>query len=290
MTVPGYTEFRELGHGATGRVMLAIRDSDRRPVAVKHLSARLREDPGFAGRFRAEAPLIRQLGGPHLARLLDYVEGRDDAATVAELVDGVTLRRLIEHDGATGPEAALAVLKGALLALAEGHRLGVAHRDVKPENVIVCRNGDSRLVDFGLAAPVRGRAPLAGTPSHLAPERWDGAPAGPGADIYAAAVAFFECLTGCPPFTAGDVAGLARLHRHASPPLDDVEEPLRALAAYGLAKDPAERPESAEAFLAVLEKAARAGYGPEWEAGGRANLALLAVPHLARFPLARPAS
>ncbi|HUR02163.1 MAG TPA: protein kinase [Nonomuraea sp.] len=288
MDVPGYTEVRELGHGATGRVMLALRTSDGMPVAIKHLSARLRDDELFVERFRAEAWLIRELDSPHAARLLDYVEGQDDACIVMELVDGMTLRRLLRHAGATGPEAALAVLKGALLGLAEAHRRGVVHRDFKPENVIVSQDGQSKLVDFGVAAHSGENAPLAGTPSYMAPEQWADAPAGPASDVYAAAVVFFECLTGHRPFTGENYAALAYQHQHAEPPLRDIEEPMRALVGHGLAKDPAARPESAEAFLEELEEVADLAYGTGWEVRGRAGLALLTVPLTALLPLSKP--
>ncbi|MFC7586842.1 protein kinase [Nonomuraea antimicrobica] len=164
MEVPGYTEIRELGHGGTGRVMLAVRDSDGLAVAIKHLSEPLRDDEGFRARFRAEALVIREVDSPHTARLLDYVEGDDDAVIVMELVEGVTLRRLLQHEGATGVEAALTLLKGALLGLAEAHHHGVVHRDFKPENVMVTQDGDSKLVDFGVAAHFGEAAALVGTP------------------------------------------------------------------------------------------------------------------------------
>ncbi|WP_220040320.1 serine/threonine-protein kinase, partial [Nonomuraea aridisoli] len=284
MDVPGYTEIRELGHGGTGRVMLAVRDSDGLLVAIKHLSETLRADTEFVARFRAEAELIGEIDSPHTARVLDYAEGEDDAVIVMELVDGVTLRRLLEHEGPTGAEAALVVLKGALLGLAEAHRRGVVHRDFKPENVLVTPDGGSKLVDFGVAARAGETAPRVGTPAYMAPEQWDDAPAGPATDVYAATLVFYECLTGHRPFHADDIAALAYQHLHVPPPLEEIDEPLRPLVGHGLAKEPARRPESAEAFLAELEEAARAAYGEEWEPRGRAGLATLTLPPAALLP------
>ncbi|MGN9841937.1 serine/threonine-protein kinase [Nonomuraea sp. H19] len=287
MDVPGYTEIRELGHGGTGRVMLAVRDSDGLAVAIKHLSEQVRTDEGFRERFRAEAGLIKEIDSPHTARLLDYVESQDDAVIVMELVDGITLRRLLEHEGRTGAEAALVVLKGALLGLAEAHRHGVVHRDFKPENVLVTRDGESKLVDFGVATHFGERAALVGTPPYMAPEQWEDAPAGPATDVYAATLVFFECLAGHRAFAGENVAALAYQHQHAVPPLEEVEEPLRPLVAHGLAKDPAARPESAEAFLAELEDVALAAYGADWEERGRAGLGILIVPLAALLPKAQ---
>ncbi|MEV4116599.1 protein kinase [Nonomuraea sp. NPDC049695] len=290
MEVPGYTEIRELGHGGTGRVMLAVRDSDGESVAIKHLSEPLRADEEFVGRFRAEAEVIREIDSPHTARLLEYVEGEDDAVIVMELVDGVTLRRLLEHEGATGPEAALVVLKGALLGLAEAHQRGVVHRDFKPENVIITQDGESKLVDFGVAAHFGETASLVGTPSYMAPEQWEDAPAGPATDVYAATLVFYECLTGHRAFHGENVAALAYQHQHVPPPLEDVDEPLRPLLEHGLAKDPAGRPGSAEVFLTELEEVALATYGEEWDQRGRAGLGALAVPLAALLPRAESAA
>ncbi|MEO3868052.1 serine/threonine-protein kinase [Nonomuraea sp. B12E4] len=284
MEVPGYTEIRELGHGGTGRVMLAVRDSDGLAVAIKHLSEALRQDPEFVARFRAEAQVIREIDSPYTARLLDYVEAGDDAVIVMELVDGVTLRRLLEHEGGTGAESALAVLKGALLGLAEAHRRGVVHRDFKPENVIITQDGDSKLVDFGVAAHSGETGALVGTPTYMAPEQWDDAPAGPETDVYAATLVFFECLTGHRAFQGENVAALAYQHQHAPPPVEDVEEPLRPIVQHGLAKEPGDRPESAEAFLAELEEVARDAYGDEWELRGRTGLGILTLPLAALLP------
>ncbi|MEU5865927.1 protein kinase [Nonomuraea sp. NPDC047529] len=286
MAVPGYTEIRELGHGGTGRVMLAVRDSDGLPVAIKHLSETLREDGEFAARFRAEARVIGEIDSPHTARLLDYVEAGGASAIVMELVDGVTLRRLIAGEGGTGVEAALTVLKGALLGLAEAHRRGVVHRDFKPENVIVTTNGDSKLVDFGVAARFGETGALAGTPAYMAPEQWDDAPAGPATDVYAATLVCYECLTGRRPFTAANLAALAFQHQHMPPPLEKVDGRLRGLIEHGLAKDPADRPASAEAFLAELEEVAHGTYGAGWELRGRSGLAVLAMPFAALLPSA----
>ena len=277
MEVPGYTEIRELGHGGTGRVMLAVRDSDGLEVAIKHLSGELREDEAFVARFREEARLIQEIDSPHTARVLDYIEGDDDAVIVMELVDGVTLRRLLGNEGATGPQAALTVLKGSLLGLAEAHRHGVVHRDFKPENVMITQEGESKLVDFGVAARVGETGVLAGTPSYMAPEQWDEAPAGPATDVYAATLVFYECLTGHRAFHGENIAALAYQHRHLPPPIDDIEAPLRPLIEHGLAKDPAQRPESALAFLEELEDTARTAYGSEWEERGRARMAALVV-------------
>ncbi|MEV4111082.1 protein kinase [Nonomuraea sp. NPDC049695] len=289
--VPGYTEVRQLGEGAAGRVMLARRDRDGAEVAIKYLSDELRSDVAFVARFRHEARLLGTVQSKYHARLIDYVETGQGAAIVMELINGVSLREILRSEGPTGPEAALTVLKGSLQGLASAHAIGVVHRDFKPENVMVQGDGTSKLVDFGIAVRAGEGVSVAGTPPYMAPEQWSGGRPAPATDVYAATVVFFECLTGTRPFRASTIAALARQHQSAAPPVDEVPAPLQGLIERGLAKDPAERPRSAEAFLAELEAVAAEGYGRDWEERGRRRLAALAGLLALLFPseLAEPA-
>ncbi|WP_328946767.1 serine/threonine protein kinase [Streptomyces sp. NBC_00250] len=284
--VPGYVEARELGAGGSGRVVLARHEVTGLPVAVKYLSERFRSDEAFVRGFRSEARLLGALDTPYVVGFYEYVEAPRGAAIVMELVDGVALRALIAREGSTGPEAALVVLKGSLLGLAAAHRLGVVHRDYKPENVLVAADGSSKLVDFGIAAG-RGATPgVAGTPAYMAPEQWNGAPASPAADVYAATATFFECLTGRKPFSGDNFAELALQHLDTPVPDGEAPEPLRPLIRRGLAKSPHERPENAAAFVTELESVATAAYGPDWEERGRGRLAALAALLPLLFPSA----
>ncbi|MEV4333075.1 protein kinase [Streptomyces sp. NPDC049597] len=285
-SVPGYTESRELGSGAGGRVVLAVHDATGVPVAVKYLGERLRGDAAFVREFRAEARVLGALESPYVVRLYEYVEAPHGAAIVMELIDGTALRSLLAHEGATGPEAALVVLKGSLLGLAAAHGAGVVHRDYKPENVLVSADGTSRLVDFGIATG-RGSAPgVAGTPAYMAPEQWRGEPASPAADVYAATATFYECLTGRKPYSGDNVAELALQHIGAPVPEDDTPEAVRPLIRRGMAKAPEDRPQTAAAFVAELEEIAGAAYGPGWEERGRRRLAALAALLPLLFPSA----
>ncbi|MFG3442188.1 serine/threonine-protein kinase [Nonomuraea sp. NPDC047897] len=282
--VPGYSAVRELGSGSAGRVVLARRDHDGTEVAVKYLSDQLRYDVGFVARFRHEARLLATLRSPYNARLIDYVETGSGAAIVMELVNGVSLRQVLRSEGPTGPEAALTVLKGSLKGLAAAHAIGVVHRDFKPENVVVQGDGASKLVDFGIAVRAGEGGSAAGTPPYMAPEQWSGAAAAPATDVYAATVVFFECLTGTRPFRASNLAALARQHQSVQPPVEEVPAQLRGLVERGLAKNAAERPPSAEAFLTELEAIAAEAYGPDWEERGRRRLARLAGLLALLFP------
>ncbi|MEV8632303.1 protein kinase [Streptosporangium sp. NPDC051023] len=286
--VPGYTEIRELGAGAGGRVVMARHEVDGVLVAIKYLSDELRSDVGFVARFRHEARVLNTLDSPHAVRLYDYVETGEGAAIVMELINGVALRAILRSEGPTGPEAALVVLKGALLGLSTAHTAGVVHRDFKPENVMVEADGTSKLVDFGIAVRSGDGDTPAGTPPYMAPEQWTGAPAGPSTDVYAATVVFFECLTGTRPFRATNLAALARQHQITPPPVEEVPPALQGLVERGLAKHPADRPPTATAFLTELEAVAADAYGPDWHDRGRRRLAGLVALLPALFPVEVP--
>ncbi|MEJ2864795.1 serine/threonine-protein kinase [Actinomycetospora flava] len=285
-SVPGYDEVRELGRGATGVVVLAVHGATGRAVAIKYLDDELRGEPGFLEDFRGEARVLADVADPHVVRLYEYVESARGAAIVMELVDGVTLRRMLDERGATTPESALVVLQGSLVGLGAAHRTGVVHRDYKPANVVVTADGGSVLTDFGVAARHGATAQMSGTPVYMAPEQWNDGPASPRGDVYAATAVFVECLLGRPPFTSTEVTQLRRQHEHAPPPLDDLPAPVRELAAWGLAKDPADRPANAEQFLVALDAAATAGFGEDWEERGRRGLAERAALLALLFPLA----
>ncbi|MEU8248664.1 protein kinase [Nonomuraea sp. NPDC048916] len=285
--VPGYREVRQLGAGHTGRVFLATYQSTGAYVAIKYLNATLRRDAEFMERFRVDAPALVEIDDPNVVRLYEYVETQTRAAVVMELVDGVSLRTLLGEHGRTSPEAALAVLKGTLLALAAAHEKGVPHRDVKPENVLVQADGTTKLGDFGVVVHAEEPGVPAGSPPYMSPELWTRDQAGPPADLYAAACVLFEAVKGRPPFRADDVPALRDAHLVEPVPLEVVPDTLRDLLRRGLAKDPALRYASARQFAAELEEDAVAGYGPEWEQRGRRHLAELATLLALRFPLAR---
>ncbi|MFC1415362.1 protein kinase domain-containing protein [Streptacidiphilus cavernicola] len=284
--VPGYRHTRELGSGASGRVVLALHDETGTAVAIKYLGEELRADSDFLEEFRAEARLLGDLETPYVVRLWEYVEGPEGAAIVMELVDGIALRALLREAGATGPEAALVVLKGSLLGLAAAHAMGVVHRDYKPENVLVAADGSSKLVDFGIAVKTGDDGGIAGTPPYMAPEQWTGDPATAAADVYAATATFFECLTGKRPYPGTEFAELVVQHTTAPIPDEEAPEAVRPLIRRGLAKTADERPSSAAAFVAELEAVAGVAYGEDWEEKGQRKLAAMAALLPLLFPSA----
>ncbi|WP_165964227.1 serine/threonine-protein kinase [Actinomadura sp. KC216] len=277
-----FTEDRELGRGAQGRVVLAHHTQSGTPVAIKYLA---QGDPQAVAALRSEAQMLGRLTSPYVARLYRFTESEHGAAIVMEAINGASLKEVLREHGRLAPEAALLVLKGSLLGLAAAHAVGVVHRDYKPANVVVQADGLSKLVDFGVAV-LAGEGSFAGTPVYMAPEQWRGEASSPATDVYAATCVFYECVTGRRPFAAAERAALMNQHLTAPVDVADVPEPLRPLVVQGMAKTPGERPLGAASFVTMLESAAVAAYGSDWERRGLRALAAAAVALAALFPLA----
>jgi eukaryotic-like serine/threonine-protein kinase len=277
-SVPGYTELRALGGGGFGEVVLARHDATGTPVAVKYLKDDLLADPGFLELFHAEASALGGLDDPHVVRLYEYVDAAPaGAAIVMEVIDGVALSAILKKQGKTSPEAALVVLYGSLLGLAAAHGRGVVHRDYKPDNVLVNGHGVSKLTDFGIAVRAGDRPLPTGTLRYMPPEQFEGAPASPTADVYAATVTFYQCLTGELPFDGRSTMEIYEQHKTATVPLALVPVPLRPIVLRGLAKSPQHRPANAAYLAAELRNAAAGTYGPQWEERGRSHLGKAAL-------------
>jgi tRNA A-37 threonylcarbamoyl transferase component Bud32 len=271
-TAPGYTEERLLGRGVSGRVVAAVNETSGQRVAIKYLDDNLVvRDTEFLRGYRPEAERLMPLDSPHVAPLIDYIEqpGRG-AAIVMALVEGVSLREMITRRGPLGAEAALVVLKDSLLGLAAAHSLDALHRDLKPENVLIDAEGWCTLTDFGIAVKTSKRI-AAGTPAYMAPELWNGGSSSPATDIYAATAALWESVTGKPPFS-GRLRQVRQQHKSAQVPVEQFDQPIQGLIAWGMAKNPADRPQSAQSFADDLQSRAAAAYGPDWEDQGRREL------------------
>jgi tRNA A-37 threonylcarbamoyl transferase component Bud32 len=263
-----------LGTGATGTVYRAYQEFMDREVAVKELSPALTADPVFRERFRAEAEIMASLDNEHCVRVFDYFQRDESDYLVTELIDGASLRELVNHGGLLTPEQALGVLKGALQGLEHAHGLGLVHRDIKPENILLDGEGTSKLADFGLAVTANGPGAAGGmpvgSPAYMSPEAVGGGDVDARSDLYSAGAVLFELLTGRPPYVADSGLAVMRMQRDAPVPNPhDVTGYLgpevSGLVMGSMAKDPADRPQSATQMLAALETAATEAYGPEWE-------------------------
>lgn len=263
----GFDVLGPVAQGSTGTVWKARQRELDRVVAIKELAPALLAAKGFVDRFRGEAQTLAGIDDPHVVAVYDYVESTDRAYLVTEWVDGVALTAVLAEHGSLSAEQSLGVLRGALMGLAHAHDRGVVHRDVSPGNILVDRQGVSKLADFGLAAPTGadGGGAAVGTPAFASPEAARGAPMSPASDVYSAAAVLFLLLTGRPPFPGDTVAAV--LDGHVNGPLPKLSghgQKLADLLGRAMAKAPDARPPDAAAFLAELEDAARDRYGADW--------------------------
>ncbi|MEW5852988.1 MAG: protein kinase [Myxococcota bacterium] len=252
-----YQLVRLLGTGGTGEVHEAVHAQTGRTVALKRLFPHVMRDEVQVNRFLREFRAASRVQHGHVVRVYDV--GRVDGVPffTMELIDGETLRRHVERGGLGVPRVAnLAHLLAQVAdALATLHAEGLAHRDIKPDNVLMRSPRDAVLCDFGLArggdeATVTQKGELLGTWRYLAPEVIEGELAGPPADVYALGVMAFELCAGRPPFQ-GDDAVLLVAHVETPAPhlrtvFPDVDPQLAQLVDRLLAKSPASRPTAAQ--------------------------------------------
>ena len=261
-----YSLDRELGRGGMGVVFLARDVALDRPVAIKLLPPALAADPGARARFLREARAAARLSHPHIVPVHAVEERGDLAFFVMAYVDGETLGARVRRAGPLPPAEAMRVVQEVAWALAHAHAHGVVHRDVKPDNILLEREGGRALVtDFGIAhvadvheTPAGGQA--VGTPHYMSPEQAAGEPADARSDLYALGVTAFVAATGRHPFDGASAAAV--LVQHATVPAPPLlarrpSLPPRFAAAVDrcLAKRPADRWPSADALGAALREA-----------------------------------
>jgi serine/threonine protein kinase len=264
-----------LGRGGMGSVYRAHDRVVGEDVALKILGGTAdAEEP--RRRFRSEIRLARQVTHPNVCRIHDCGEEGPLRWISMELVEGETLRHLLERRGALPPEEAWAIAIQTAEGLAAVHRAGVVHRDLKTLNLTRDAGGRVRVMDFGIAAPVASTDTgpsgyVLGSPEYISPEQARGRPAEATSDVYSLGIVLFELFTGRVPFRAGTPVETLLLHLEAAPPLDDPRLPpaLVPVLVRALAKDPAARFASA-VDLAQALRAARTP-GPEERAGSDAR-------------------
>ncbi|HEY5335242.1 MAG TPA: serine/threonine-protein kinase [Mycobacteriales bacterium] len=256
-----YRLSRVLATGGMGQVWLGRDEVAEQPVAVKVLRAEYAAEPAFVERFRAEARTARLLDHPHVATVIDYGEqtgphGEPTGAyLVMELVDGEPLSAILRREGPLDQRRVLDLLAQAGSALQAAHDAGIVHRDVKPANILVTRDDQVKITDFGIARATGALSltrtgTVLGTAHYLSPEQVQGRSASPASDLYALGVVAYECLAGRRPFVADSPLEVALAHqRDPVPSLPDHVHPAVArLVHRALAKDPAGRHRSAGAF------------------------------------------
>ena len=255
-----YILIRPIGHGATGTVWRAVDRTTGDQVAVKLLREDLVRQPKLVTRFIQERAILLMPRHEHIVRVRDLLTVGESLGLVMDLVDGGSLREYLHERHTLPPAEAARVLAQVAAALAEAHRLGVVHRDLKPDNILVHYDGDrmhTKLTDFGIARVLNTPGmttpgALMGTPNYLAPEAINGASPGPAADVYALGILLYELIVGRPPFSGGPAAAVLRRHTDEDPHrYPEIPATAWSVIAACMGKDPARRP-SAESLVATL--------------------------------------
>ncbi len=260
--------YRVLSHIADGgmaSVYVALDERLDREVALKVMRPSLAADETFVSRFRREARSAARLSHPNVVAVYDQGEDEGRMFLAMELVNGHTLRQVMQDEGPLTPRAALDIIDAVLQALGAAHSAGLIHRDVKPENVILREDGVVKVADFGLARAVTSATSTAqtgvllGTVAYLAPEQVERGIADARSDVYAAGLLLFEMLTGTKAFSGDTPIHIAYQHVHSTVPapssrVSTVPPELDRLVALATDRDADGRPVDANAFLRQVRR------------------------------------
>lgn len=261
-----------IGSGGMALVYRAINLTNRRPVAVKVLRQEYRDNAEFLMRFEREARAVLHLSHDNIVRA--YGVGQYDGIPyiVMEYVEGKTLKQIIQENGPMPARTAIRITCQVLEALSAAHATGIIHRDVKPQNVIVTRDGRAKLTDFGIARDVDASTvtfagdTVIGSVHYLSPEQATGTPVTAASDIYSTGVMLYEMLTGTVPFTGETSVSIALKHINDVPvePIQQnpkIQPMLNSIVLRAMCKNPADRYPTAKAMRNDLLHAQHAPAG-----------------------------
>ncbi len=269
---PRYRDPEQIGRGAMGDIYRATDSVLGRTVAIKILAERYAQDDAVRERFTRESlAAVRLSGQPNIVTIFDVGEHNERPYIVMEYLSGGSLHDLVHRGGAQSPQQVFAWLGQAARALDAAHAKGVVHRDVKPANLMLDREGNVHVADFGIASAAGMDAltmtgTVLGTVGYLSPEQAQGERATPASDRYALGVLAFELLTGARPFAADSPTAEAAAHVNAPvPSVSDrtgLPRELDAVFERALAKEPNRRFETCADFVAALRAAFADAAGP----------------------------
>src|SRR5919205_433133 len=278
-----YRIVRKLGAGGMANVYLAEDQELGRRVAIKILDDRHAADEQFVERFRREAKNAAGLSHPNIVSIYDRGEAEGTYYIAMEFLDGRSLKELIVGRGPAPIKVAIDYARQILAAVGFAHRHGIVHRDIKPHNVLVGGEGRLKVTDFGIARSGASQmtevGSIIGTAQYLSPEQARGAPVDQTSDLYSVGVVLYELLTGVVPFSGESPVEIAMKHLSSTPEPPsakraEIPRELDLVVLRALAKDPADRYQSAEEMDADLARVARgAGVSPATEEAATAIIA-----------------
>ena len=261
--VSNFRIIEKLGEGGMGVVYKAMDVDLDRPVAIKMLAPDLSRNPDIVERFRTEARAQANLNHVNLATLYAFLVHEGNAFIAMEFVEGENFEQLIRRRGPLPADDAVPWFKQALLGVGAAHRMGIVHRDIKPTNLMLNRQGIVKVMDFGIAKVVGARGNTRtgmqlGTPAYMSPEQIQGRAIDVRTDIYALGITLYQMLSGHVPFEEGSDFDIMR-HQVSTPPPPMIDLHPYAPVQYqnvvtkAIAKNPDDRYRSVEEFGAALE-------------------------------------
>jgi eukaryotic-like serine/threonine-protein kinase len=264
----GRYELHELiGEGTFGRVYRGYDRRLARPVAIKVIKPWWAEDPNGAESFEREAQLLARVSDPGIVQIFDVGQAEEGLYFVTELVEGESLAARLKRGGPLPAWEACDIAEQLCRALEHAHAEHIVHRDIKPANVLMSARGQVKVGDLGIARLAEGStdggtATVVGTPRYMAPEQASGQPVTAATDVYSAGIVLYEMLAGRTPFGGESAVEIALQHVQMQPPPlpSDTPRSLGRVIVRALAKDPADRYQSAAAMADALARA-REGAG-----------------------------
>ena len=244
----------KIGSGGMGTVWKA-RDTERgEVVALKIVHPHLAEDADYIARFEREVEVARRIESPYVVKVFGYGTREGVPYMAMEYVEGQSLRDRLRSGGPMTWEQAKPVVRQVAEGLGAAHEAGVIHRDVKPSNILMTKDGTAKLADFGIARALdltrlTGSSTMLGTPHYMAPE----GTASPQSDLYALGCVLFEMLTGHPPFEGDSQQAVIAAHIRDAPRTTELSGEASSVVEWLLAKRPESRPSSTQVFLNGLD-------------------------------------
>lgn len=252
-----------IGSGGMANVYKARCHRLNRLVAIKILKSDLADNADFRRRFHDESQAVAQLSHANIVSVYDVSTNPDREYIVMELIDGITLKQYMERRGRMDWRESLHFITQIMRGLSHAHSRGIIHRDIKPQNIMVLRDGSVKVADFGIACLANQGQTLTqealGSVHYISPEQARGDRIDARSDIYSAGVVLYEMLTGCLPFEGDSAVSVAIQHLSSVPlaPRDidpSIPEPLELICMKAMNSDPNKRYASADAMIEDLEK------------------------------------